>query len=196
MEKIRTGLYGGSFNPIHNGHIAIARQMREKAGLEEVWFMVSPQNPLKERGSLLDDTRRMEMARAALRGMAGLKACGYEMSLPLPSYTWRTLQSLWRDFPEREFVLMIGADNWARFGQWYHAADIVSSCEILIYPRRGYNVDARSLPAGTRVVDTGLYDVSSTEIRRLIKEGGDISSLVPAAIAEMAVRYYGGTAAE
>ena len=80
MEKIRTGLYGGSFNPIHKGHIAIARQMREKAGLEEVWFMVSPQNPLKERGSLLDDTRRMEMARAALRGMAGLKACGYEMS--------------------------------------------------------------------------------------------------------------------
>ena len=73
MEKIRTGLYGGSFNPIHNGHIAIARQMREKAGLEEVWFMVSPQNPLKERGSLLDDTRRMEMARAALRGMAGLR---------------------------------------------------------------------------------------------------------------------------
>ena len=126
MEKICTGLYGGSFNPIHNGHIAIARQMREKAGLEEVWFMVSPQNTLKERGSLLDYTRRMAMARAALRGLTGLNAGGDEMSLPLPSYTWRTLQSLWRDFPEREYVLMIGAYNWARFGQCYLAADIVS----------------------------------------------------------------------
>lgn len=191
MNKTRTGLYGGSFNPIHNGHIAIARQMTEKAGLDEVWFMVSPQNPLKERDTLLDDARRLEMAHTALEGETRLKACDYEFSLPRPSYTWHTLQALWRDYPEREFVLMIGADNWAHFGRWYHAEDIMRTCEMLIYPRRGYDIDTQSLPAGVRLIDTGLYDVSSTEIRQLIKDGKDISSLVPASIVAMAESYYG-----
>lgn len=195
MKKIRTGLYGGSFNPIHNGHIAIARQMIEKAGLDEVWFMVSPQNPLKERDTLLDDAKRLEMARRALEGQPRLKACDYEFALPRPSYTWHTLQSLWRNYPDREFVLMIGADNWAHFGRWYHADDIMRTCNILIYPRRGYNVDALSLPSCAQLVDTGLYDVSSTEIRQLIKEGRDISRLVPADIVDMAEKYYGTTAA-
>lgn len=195
MKKIRTGLYGGSFNPIHNGHIAIARQMIEKAGLNEVWFMVSPQNPLKERNTLLDDAKRLEMARKALEEQPRMKACDYEFALPRPSYTWHTLQSLWRDYPDREFVLMIGADNWAHFGRWYHADDIMRTCNILIYPRRGYNVDALSLPARAQLVDTGLYDVSSTEIRQLIKEGRDISRLVPADIVDMAEKYYGATAA-
>lgn len=195
MKKIRTGLYGGSFNPIHNGHIAIARQMIEKTGLDEVWFMVSPQNPLKERNTLLDDAKRLEMARRALEGQPRLKACDYEFALPRPSYTWHTLQSLWRDYPDREYVLMIGADNWAHFGRWYHADDIMRTCNILIYPRRGYDVDALSLPSCAQLVDTGLYDVSSTEIRQLIKEGRDISSLVPADIVDMAEKYYGATAA-
>lgn len=195
MKKIRTGLYGGSFNPIHNGHIAIARQMIEKAGLDEVWFMVSPQNPLKERDTLLDDAKRLEMARKALEGQPRLKACDYEFALPRPSYTWHTLQTLWRDYPDREFILMIGADNWAHFGRWYHADDIMRTCNILIYPRRGYDVDTLSLPARAQLVDTGLYDVSSTEIRQLIKEGRDISRLVPADIVDMAEKYYGTTAA-
>lgn len=195
MKKIRTGLYGGSFNPIHNGHIAIARQMIEKAGLDEVWFMVSPQNPLKERDTLLDDAKRLEMARKALEGQPRLKACDYEFALPRPSYTWHTLQSLWRDYPDREFILMIGADNWAHFGRWYHADDIMRTCNILIYPRRGYNVNALSLPTCAQLVDTGLYDVSSTEIRQLIKEGRDVSRLVPADIVDMAEKYYGATAA-
>lgn len=195
MKKIRTGLYGGSFNPIHNGHIAIARQMIEKVGLDEVWFMVSPQNPLKERDTLLDDAKRLEMARKALERQPRLKACDYEFALPRPSYTWHTLQSLWRDYPDREFILMIGADNWAHFGRWYHADDIMRTCNILIYPRRGYNVDALSLPTCAQLVDTGLYDVSSTEIRQLIKEGRDISRLVPADIVDMAEKYYGTTAA-
>lgn len=195
MKKIRTGLYGGSFNPIHNGHIAIARQMIEKAGLDEVWFMVSPQNPLKERDTLLDDAKRLEMARKALEGQPRLKACDYEFALPRPSYTWHTLQSLWRDYPDREFILMIGADNWAHFGRWYHADDIMRTCNILIYPRRGYDVDALSLPSCAQLVDTGLYDVSSTEIRQLIKEGRDVSRLVPADIVDMAEKYYGTTAA-
>ena len=106
---IRTGIFGGSFNPIHKGHISLARQLREKAGLDEVWLMVSPQNPLKASADLLDDELRMQMVRLAVEGEEGIKASDYEMHLPKPSYTWNTLQSLKQDYPDREFVLMISA---------------------------------------------------------------------------------------
>ncbi len=90
---IRTGIFGGSFNPIHKGHISLAQQLRKRAGLDEVWLMVSPQNPLKQSADLLDDNLRMEMARLALEGVEGIVASDYEMHLPKPSYTWNTLQA-------------------------------------------------------------------------------------------------------
>ena len=117
---IRTGIFGGSFNPIHNGHIILARQLKERAGLDEVWLMVSPHNPLKQHAGLLADEARMEMARKAVEGEAGIVASDYEMQLPRPSYTWNTLQALSREYPDREFVLMIGGDNWKLFDRWYH----------------------------------------------------------------------------
>ena len=113
MKKIKTGIYGGSFNPIHNGHIAIARKMIELAGLDEVWLMVSPQNPLKHSVDLLDEQLRLDMTRIALEPYPQLKACDYEFHLPRPSYMWHTLQSLTHDYPKREFTLLIAADNWA-----------------------------------------------------------------------------------
>lgn len=122
---IKTGIFGGSFNPIHNGHISLARQLREKAELDEVWLMVSPQNPLKQQADLLDDSLRMEMARRALEGVEGVIASDYEMYLPRPSYTWNTLQALSRDYPDREFVLLMGGDNLALFHRWYHYEDIL-----------------------------------------------------------------------
>ena len=90
----RTGIFGGSFNPIHKGHISLAQQLRKRAGLDEVWLMVSPQNRLTESADLLDDNLRMEMARLALEGVEGIVASDYEMHLPKPSYTWNTLQAL------------------------------------------------------------------------------------------------------
>ena len=131
----RTGIFGGSFNPIHNGHISLARQLREKAGLDEVWLMVSPQNPLKQSADLLDDNIRMEMVRLALEGVEGIVACDYEMHLPKPSYTWNTLQALSKDYLDREFVLLMGGDNWALFDRWYHAEDILANYQIVVYPR-------------------------------------------------------------
>ena len=96
---IRTGIFGGSFNPIHKGHISLAKQLREKAGLDEVWLMVSPQNPLKASADLIDDEIRMQMVRLAVEGEEGIIASDYEMHLPKPSYTWNTLQSLKQDYP-------------------------------------------------------------------------------------------------
>ena len=172
---IRTGIFGGSFNPIHKGHISLARQLREKAGLDEVWLMVSPQNPLKASADLLDDEIRMQMARLAVEREIGIVASDYEMHLPKPSYTWNTLQSLKKDYPDREFVLMIGGDNWELFDRWYHADDIRNEFQIIVYPRRGYK-------GGIDGLD--LIDISSTEIRERIKAGKSIKQLVPKAVAE------------
>ena len=177
---IRTGIFGGSFNPIHNGHISLARQLREKAGLDEVWLMVSPQNPLKATADLLDDQIRMEMALLAIEGETGIKASDYEMHLPKPSYTWNTLQALKQDYPDREFVLMIGGDNWQLFDKWYHADDIRENFQIVVYPRRGAK-------GGVEGLD--LIDISSTEIRQLVKAGKPIDHLVPKAVAEYITRH-------
>lgn len=190
MQKIRTGIYGGSFNPIHNGHIAIANSMAELASLDEVWLVVSPQNPLKHSADLLADRLRLDMTRLALTPYPKLKACDYEFGLPRPSYMWHTLQSMSRDFPEREFTLLIGADNWAVFDRWFHADDIIANYPIAIYPRTGSPIDAASLPEGVRLYDTGLHDISSTEVRERIRSGEDVSGMIPDSIVAIAEKYY------
>lgn len=167
----RTGLFGGSFNPIHNGHIKLAKQLKQRAGLDEVWLMVSPLNPLKQSEDLLDDEARLDMAREAVKNEPGIIVSDYEMHLPKPSYTWNTLEALKRDFPDREFVLMIGGDNWTLFDKWYRADDIKKNYEIVVYTRT---------PG-----DEGYIDISSTDIRQRIRDGRGIKRLVPKAVAEL-----------
>lgn len=188
-NKIRTGIYGGSFNPIHNGHIAIARAMLDCDAVDEVWLMVSPQNPLKQSADLLDEQLRLDMTRRATADIPCVTACDYEFHMPRPSYMWHTLQSLSRDYPDREFTLLIGADNWQVFDRWYHADDIIAHYPIRIYPRRGYDIEASTLPHNVKLVDTGLYDVSSTMVRERIRREEDVSQLIPASIIEMAKVY-------
>ena len=173
---LRTGIFGGSFNPIHNGHISLARQLREKAGLDEVWLMVSPQNPLKQSADLLDDNIRMEMVRLALEGVEGIVACDYEMHLPKPSYTWNTLQALSKDYPDREFVLLMGGDNWTLFDRWYHHEDIAANYQIVVYTRT---------PG-----EPGYMDISSTEIRQRIRAGRGIRRMVPKAVADYITKHH------
>ena len=165
------GIFGGSFNPIHKGHVALARQLLQRAQLDEVWFLVSPQNPLKPQSSLLDDNMRLEMARLALKDEPHLVASDYEFHLPRPSYTWNTLQHLSQDYPQHHFTLLIGADNWQLFGQWLNSREIIENYPIVIYPRDGYPIDEASLPPNVRLVNTRLYNMSSTLIRQLIADG-------------------------
>lgn len=181
-RKIKTGIYGGSFNPIHNGHIALARHLLQEAELDEIWFVVSPQNPFKVQQQLLADDKRLLLVRQALAPYPQLVASDFEFSLPRPSYMWHTLQGMSAQWPDRELHLIIGADNWLCFDRWYHADDIRRTYPIIIYPRQGYDITPADLPQGVRLVNTPLYNVSSTEIRADIAAGRDISGKVPITI--------------
>ena len=179
MKKV--AIFGGSFNPIHTGHIALAQAVQQQCGLDEVWLMVSPQNPLKRNDAdLLDDSLRFEMAQKALEGVEGVKACDYEFHLPKPSYTWNTLQNLTKDYPDFTFTLLIGGDNWAHFQRWRHWKDILWHHDVIVYPRDEYQ--------GT--ISVPLLNVSSTEIRKRVRAGQSISGLVPACIVSDVENYY------
>lgn len=182
---ITTGIFGGSFNPIHNGHISLARQILKVGGLDEIWFVVSPQNPLKSADTLADDDYRLSLVRKALEGEPSLVASDYEFHMPRPSYMYDTLMAMRRDYPDRDFVLLIGGDNWTMFNRWYRWEDILHNFRIIIYPRQGSYIDISTLPANVRLVETELYNISSTEIRDKISKGEDITHLVPEAIAKL-----------
>jgi len=188
MKKV--GLFGGSFNPIHNGHIAIAKAVLAQCALDEVWLMVSPQNPLKQDQNLLADHLRLQLAQRALENEEHIKVSDYEFHLPKPSYTWNTLQHLKADYPEHTFILLIGGDNWERFPLWYRSEEIMKEYPIVIYPRRGSDVDVTKLPPNVTAVKTPLLDVSSTEIRERIQRGQDITDKVPAVIESWVCKYY------
>ncbi len=174
------GIFGGSFNPIHCGHVAIARAALTQCQLDEVWLMVSPQNPLKQQSDLLDDNLRLEMVQRALEGIDGVKACDYEFHLPKPSYTWSTLQHLSNDYPDHRFFLLIGGDNWAYFERWRHWKDILRHYDVIVYPRDNFS--------GT--IDVPLLDVSSTEIRQKVRAGESITGLVPEGVEALVEQYY------
>lgn len=188
-SKSKVGIFGGSFNPIHTGHIALAKSLCEKAGLDEVWFMVSPMNPFKQTATdLLDDNLRLELVKKALENEPQLKACDYEFHLPKPSYTWHTLQAISRDYSGIEFTLLIGGDNWAAFDKWYHHEDILAHFPIVVYPRQDCTIG--EVPAGVSIVETPLLNISSTEIRQHIKAGKSIKGMVPDNIEDIVVRNY------
>lgn len=179
---MKVGIYGGSFNPIHNGHIALAEAFLRQAELDEVWFMVSPQNPLKANARLLDDKIRFKMVQKVLKHKRNLIACDYEFHLPKPSYTWDTLQRLSNDFPQHQFTLLIGSDNWTAFDRWYHHEDILQNYKIVIYPRLGDEIGKNELPDSVSLLNAEFINISSTEIRERIANGKSIDHLVPAEI--------------
>ena len=166
QKRLITGIYGGSFNPIHNGHIQLANLLKNTDFIDEMWLLVSPQNPFKVNADLLDDEARLHLARVAVADVPGVEVCDREFSLPRPSYMYNTLKALSKEHPEREFVLVIGADNWERFPDWYRSKAILSKYRIIIYPRPGY--DLQNVPPKVIIADTPLLDISSTDIRHRI----------------------------
>ena len=188
--KKRVAIFGGSFNPIHNGHIALARSVVRQGLAEEVWLLVSPQNPLKQQNDLVDEQVRLTLAQKALEREAHIKVSDFEFSLPRPSYTWKTLQALSKAYPAYEFELLVGADNWKVFDKWAHYEDILSHYSLLIYPREGYDINATSLPANATMIDAPLFPISSTDIRHMVHEGKDIKGVIPIIIEEEVKQLY------
>ena len=183
---MQIGLFGGSFNPIHNAHIALASTICEQARLDEVWFMVSPQNPLKQAQDLLGENERYEMVKQALESEAKvLKASDYEFHLERPSYTWKTLRVLKKDFPQHEFALIIGGDNWVRFPRWAHSEEILANHHIYIYPREDSEINEALLPENVHLVHTPKINITSTMLREMIKNGKDICAYVPKEVAKI-----------
>ncbi|MCR4994874.1 MAG: nicotinate-nucleotide adenylyltransferase [Bacteroidales bacterium] len=169
---ISIALYGGSFNPIHTGHIRLGQWLVRHRVVDELWFLVSPQNPLKPAIGLLDDDARLHLTRLAIGRKRHLRVSDFEFHLPRPSYMVHTLEALREAYPQAEFVLVIGADNWHRFPQWYRSDEILRHHRIIIYPRPGFEIDEAQLPAGVRLVNTPLIDISSTQIREAIAREG------------------------
>lgn len=173
-RKIKTGVFGGSFNPIHIGHLALANYLCENGYIDELWFLVSPQNPFKQNQSLLADCMRLRLVQEAIKGYPHFHASDFEFNLPKPSYTVTTLNKLSETYPDREFYLIIGADNWAAFDRWKSPEEILSRHHVLIYPRLGYEINIESLPQHVKAVDSPLIEISSTFIRESLAQGKDM----------------------
>ena len=171
---MKVALYFGSFNPIHVGHLALANYLCEFGGVDELWFVVSPRNPFKQQADLMDDDFRLKLVQLATKDYPKFQACDVEFSMPRPSYTYHTLQKLKELYPDNEFVLLMGADNWPNLKNWYQGEKIMKENPIIVYPRPGFELDEASFPQNVQLVDAPQFDVSSTFIRDALKEGKDV----------------------
>lgn len=179
-KKIKTGVFSGSFNPIHQGHLILANYIAEFGDLDEVWFVVTPHNPLKLSDDLLDDQTRLEMTQLAVEGYDKIKVSDVEFAMPKPSYSIDTLNKLSSDFPDREFQLIIGADNWALFDQWRNYEELIQNYKVLVYPRLGYDVEiADAYKDNVSMVNAPVIELSSTFIRESIRRGISVKAFVP-----------------
>ncbi len=174
IEVKKVALYFGSFNPIHIGHLALANYLCEFGGIDELWFVVSPRNPFKQQTDLMDDDFRLQLVRLAIKDYPKFKACDVEFSMPRPSYTYHTLQQLEDIYPDNEFSLLMGADNWPNLKNWYKGEIIMSEYPIIVYPRPGYEIDVANLLENVRFVDAPQFDISSSFIRKSLQEGRDV----------------------
>lgn len=185
MKKI--GLYFGSFNPIHNGHLGIADYFAKSGELNEVWLVVSPQNPLKENNTLAPDHHRLEMARLAVEGYRNIQICDIEFDLPRPSYTIDTMQALKSFWPEYQFTIIMGEDSLQSLHLWKNYRELIETYSIRVFPRdknpinRHFSV-LEDNHKDIRLVDAPLIEISSTQIREKIKFGQNIDYLTANAV--------------
>ncbi len=169
----KTGLFFGSFNPIHIGHLAIANYIVEFTDLDKIWFVVSPHNPLKPKKSLLADNHRYYMVNLAIEDDPRFKASNIEFHLPQPSYTVNTLAYLKEKYPDSEFSLIMGADNILTINKWKNHEHILNNYRIFVYPRPHYDLKNIDYP-NVEIVNAPIMQISASFIRKAIKEGKDV----------------------
>lgn len=174
MRRKQIGIFSGSFNPIHIGHLALANYLCEFEGLDELWFMVSPQNPLKQQADLWPDDLRLKLVQLSIEGYPKFRASNFEFQLPRPSYTIDTLDKLKSTYPDRDFILIIGSDNWTLFDKWRESKRIVTENQLLVYPRPGFPLKENELPPTVRLIQSPTFEISSTFIRQALINGKDI----------------------
>jgi nicotinate-nucleotide adenylyltransferase len=180
---MKVGLYFGSFNPIHVGHLIIANHVVNNTALDQVWFVVSPQNPFKQSTSLLNEYHRLHMVSLAIEGETKLKASSVEFKLPKPSYTIDTLTYLHEKHPENEFSIVMGSDGFQNINKWKNYSTLVKNYSFHIYVRPGFEVQD-NFGASINILKAPLLDISSTAIRNMIIEKKSIRFLVPDMVKE------------
>lgn len=179
MKKI--GLYFGSFNPIHNGHLALGNHFARRTDLNDVWFVVSPQNPFKVGDVILEDHHRLEMVRLALEDQKNLFISNIEFSLSKPSYTINTIEHLVKINPEKQFVLLMGEDNLIHFQDWKKNQQILALVQVYVYPRN-HEISHSNLSfrhEKIKLVNAPKLDYSSKNIRKVLREGESVKDLIP-----------------
>jgi nicotinate-nucleotide adenylyltransferase len=180
---MKIGLYFGSFNPVHVGHLIIASHILNESSLQKIWFIVSPQNPFKASDSLLNEYDRLHLVQKAIEDDPRMRAVDIEFSLPKPSYTVHTLAYLEEKYPNYEFHLIMGSDSFQNLDKWKNAEQIVSRYPIMIYKREGFEVINR-MNARIEVMQAPLLQISATHIRELVRNGKSVKYLVPAIVEE------------
>jgi nicotinate-nucleotide adenylyltransferase len=181
----KIGLFFGSFNPIHTGHLIIANIMAETTDLKKVWFVVSPQNPFKPSKGLLHEFDRFDMVRAAIHDNFKLEVSDVEFNLPKPSYTIHTLVYLQEKHPDKKFVVIMGEDNLPSFSKWKNAEMILQNYELYVYPRPGVQLSELKSHPNIKLVDAPMLDISATFIRNCIRRKQSVRYLVHDAVEEI-----------
>ncbi len=176
---MHVGLFFGSFNPIHVGHMALANYMVEFTDMEQVWFVISPHNPLKEKASLLNQNQRLYMVNVAIEDDARFKSSTIEFDLPQPSYTINTLVHLKEKYPQHTFSLIIGQDNLENFHKWKNYEEILKKYKLYVYPRPGAKSSELEQHPNVVLTQAPFIDISSTFIRDAIKKKKDVRHYLP-----------------
>ena len=175
---MQVGLYFGSFNPIHTGHLIIANHVLNETALQKIWFVLSPQNPFKSSLSLLNEYDRLHLVQKAIEGNDSFRAVDIEFSLPKPSYTVHTLQYLKEKYPTNNFTIIMGSDSFQNLPKWKNAEVIIKNYPLIVYVRPGFEI-IKNLEANVQIMKAPLLEISATHIRELVSNGKSIKYLVP-----------------
>lgn len=176
---MKVGLFFGSFNPIHIGHLIIGNVMVEQTDLEQIWYVVTPQNPFKKNNNLLHEFDRLEMVERAIADNFKMKACDIEFQLPKPSYTIDTLTYIQEKYPDKEFVIILGEDNLNSLTRWKNHDQILEHFGVYVYPRPNSQNTTKLISENIKIIDAPLLDISATFIRNAIKKGQSIRYITP-----------------